>query len=215
MRGSTTGRALKGGAALAVLTLLALGACSSDSDSSSTTSAPATPTTPAGSSEGSGEAGDAGFPTSPLTAVIDQVNTDIEGLGVATGEVTAAWYQAGENLVVVYDGLDLSKSGDLCLGNSLETEGGSFEDASNSPTGDTAACLGFETLASAPTGVRLCGTTVAYLTAIPAGSTGTLWASIEKAGSASVLSMSGTVATTEGTPPTVDLDAMGCAAPTG
>ena len=132
------------------------------------------------------DAGDDDFtlPESELAAPLDQTYdtsgaavTD-DALPVPSGSVIARRYQAGGLYVVYYDGLDIAVTGPLCPGNSIGTATG-FEFVSNAPTGE-GACSTATTLVPAPTGVRLCGDDVLYLTAIPVETEGTLFGTIER-----------------------------------
>lgn len=98
-------------------------------------------------------------------------------LPVASGAVVARWYQSGGKYVVHYQGLSLAESGPLCPGNSISTDSG-FLHISNAPT-EAGACTGATTLVPPPTGVKLCGELVLYLTDIPADLAGELFGTIE------------------------------------
>jgi len=116
----------------------------------------------------------------PLVSTYDTSGSAVveADLPVAPGSVIARWLQSDGMYVVHYDGLDLSVSGPICPGNSIETATG-FEFISNAPSGD-GACSTATTLVDPPTGVRLCGDQVLYLTAIPVETEGTLFGSLEK-----------------------------------
>ncbi len=116
------------------------------------------------------------LPDTPISASLDSPYTDDE-LPVAVGSVEAHWYQSGGKYVVHYRGLSLAESGPLCPGNSIFTDGG-FLHISNAPT-EAGACTGATTLVPLPTGVKLCGEQVLYLTDIPADLAGDLYGSIE------------------------------------
>ncbi len=98
-------------------------------------------------------------------------------LPVAAGSVEARWYQSGGKYVVHYQGLSLAESGPLCPGNSISTDSG-FLHISNAPT-EAGACTGATTLVPPPTGVKLCGELVLYLTDIPVDLAGELFGTIE------------------------------------
>jgi hypothetical protein len=126
------------------------------------------------------------LPASPVTAVIDSGYIFGNEFGTATnddlpfdlGSVTAAWYQTDSNYVVVYNGLDLDETGPLCPGNSIMLPSMAYEHISNAPT-PGGSCEGAPTIAEPPLGVHVCQGVVSYITAIPAGTDGTLYASIE------------------------------------
>ncbi len=161
------------------------------------------------------------FPATPVVATLN-IAYDSTGApfdptklgGITAGQVQAFWYRSGGSYVVVYATVDLSKTGPLCPGNSIETANG-FEFISNAPTAPN-ACKGEEpTLATPPVGVRLCTSLAsrafAYLTAIPATSEGVLYASVERAeADGSIVGITGRAATTAGPAPEVDLDELGC-----
>ena len=116
----------------------------------------------------------------PLTDTYDTSGAAFSqaNLPIAPGSVIARWYQSDGMYVVHYDGLDLAVTGPLCPGNSIQTAAG-FDSVSNAPTGD-GACSTATTLVDPPTGVRLCGDQVLYLTAIPVETEGTLYGTIER-----------------------------------
>lgn len=103
---------------------------------------------------------------------------DVAKLPAAPGSVEARWYRTADGYAVVYAGLDVGV--DACPGNSALTANG-FEFVSNAPL-PNGACDTFPTLIenTDAQGVRVCDGVVAYLTLIPAGTTGTFFASIEK-----------------------------------
>ncbi len=94
------------------------------------------------------------------------------------GSVTASWYQTDTNYVVVYNGLNLEETGPLCPGNSIMLPTMVFEHISNAPT-PGGSCEGAPAIAAAPLGVHVCQGLVSYVTEIPSGTEGTLYASIE------------------------------------
>ena len=99
-------------------------------------------------------------------------------LPAAPGAVTAQWYTSGGRYVVAYVGLDLSKTGPLCPGNSILTEAG-FNNVSNAPT-EEGACEGFSTLTTDPeVGPVVCQGSLLYVTAIPSDQQGMLFGTLE------------------------------------
>jgi len=161
------------------------------------------------------------FPPTVLVATLD-IAYDSTGApfdpaklgGIAAGQVQAFWYRTESFYVVVYATVDLSTTGGLCPGNSIQTAIG-YQFVSNAPTAP-GACTGEEsTLASPPVGVRFCTSLApgafAYLTAIPATTEGVLYASIEKPqADGSIVGVTGRAATSAGPAPQVDLGALGC-----
>ena len=107
-----------------------------------------------------------------------QGSPDVAKLPAAPGTVEARWYRTADGYAVVYAGLDAAV--DACPGNSALTANG-FEFVSNAPL-PNGACDTFPTLIenTDAQGVRTCNGVVAYLTLIPAETTGTFFASIEK-----------------------------------
>ena len=179
---------------LGVLTFSALAAACSDGDDDGGAVLPVTAESPADATETAGDADDtppgdepepAGFSlpdtfvSAPLTDTYDTalgVPPADDTLPVPPGSVVARWYQSDGLLVIHYDGLDLAITGPLCPGNSILTITG-FEFISNAPTG-AGACSTATTVAEPPTGVRLCGDEVLYLTAIPVETEGTLYGTL-------------------------------------
>jgi hypothetical protein len=100
-------------------------------------------------------------------------------LPVPPGSVEAHWYRSEGRYVVAYVGLDLSATGPMCPGNSIQTDQG-FQFVSNAPTAD-GACQGFGTLTDDPeVGPIDCQGTVLYVTAIPSDLQGTLYGTLEQ-----------------------------------
>jgi hypothetical protein len=100
-------------------------------------------------------------------------------LPVPLGVIEAHWYTWDERYVVAYVGLDLEATGPLCPGNSIRTSQG-FEFVSNAPTHE-GACEGLTTLTTDPeVGPRVCQGTVLYVTAIPSGTEGLLFGTLNK-----------------------------------
>ena len=169
---------------------------------------------------GNGDSSAGGFtlPDSELTAPLNQTY-DTSGapvtddtLPVPTGSVIARWYQSGGLYVVYYDGLDIAVTGPLCPGNSIQTATG-FDFVSNAPTGE-GACSTATTLVPAPTGVRLCGDDLLYLTAIPVETEGTLYGTIEQFRSdSSIIGLTSQVVADSAAAPEVDLSS--CDIPAG
>ena len=103
-------------------------------------------------------------------------------LPVAPGSVDAHWYTFRGWEVVLFESLDLGTSGPLCVGTSvLNAATHQVEHLSSSPT-SAGACdpagAGQVVLAPAGRGVRACGDEVAFITGIPAETTGVLYASL-------------------------------------
>lgn len=124
------------------------------------------------------------------------------------GAITARWYTAGDRWVVVYDGLDVAASGALCPGNSiLNAASGGFEFISNSPT-PGAQCVGAPNVVDGA--VLMCNGQVSYMTEIPTGIAGTLFASIEVyPGDGNNLGASVAIPT-DGTGPEIDPATLTC-----
>ena len=116
-------------------------------------------------------------PDTPISASLTTTYGPSDQLPVAAGSVEARWYQSGGKYVVYYQGLSLAESGPLCPGNSIFAEG-EFQHISNAPT-EAGACTGATTLVPPPTGVKLCGELVLYLTDIPVDLAGDLYGTIE------------------------------------
>ena len=126
------------------------------------------------------------LPPTGVTAIVDMPYKWGDEMGDATqdelpfplGTIEAHWYQAGDRYAVVYVGLDLEESGPLCPGNSILGADG-FAHVTNSPS-PGASCEGSgATIIGPPIGTQVCGGLVSYLTEIPVGTMGTLYASIE------------------------------------
>ena len=166
------------------------------------------------------------FPATAVVATLD-IAYDSSGApfdpakvgGLTAGQVRGSWYRSGGSYVVVYAAVDLTLTGPLCPGNSIETARG-FEFISNAPAAPD-ACRGQEsTTAEPPVGVRFCSSlgaaSFAYLTAIPASAEGVLYATIERAQpDGSIVGITGRAATDAGPAPEVDLEALGCSAVPG
>ncbi len=124
------------------------------------------------------------LPDTPVSVVFEQYYDfqqgipDVDKLPATPGSVEARWYRTADGYAVVYAGLDAGV--DACPGNSALTANG-FEFVSNAPL-PNGACDTFPTLIANTDaqGVRICDGVVAYVTLIPAGTTGTFFASIEK-----------------------------------
>ena len=124
------------------------------------------------------------LPDTPAAVVFEQYYDfqqgipDVAKLPAQPGTVEARWYRTADGYAVVYSGLDPAV--DACPGNSALTANG-FEFVSNAslPNG---VCDTFPTLIASTEaqGVQVCDGVVGYLTLIPAGTTGTFFASIEK-----------------------------------
>lgn len=111
-------------------------------------------------------------------ATFESLAFEESDLPAATGAVTAQWYTSAGRYVVAYVGLDLSKTGPLCPGNSILTAAG-FSNVSNAPT-EEGACEGFPTLTTDPeVGPIVCQGSLLYVTAIPSDQQGMLFGTIE------------------------------------
>jgi len=225
-------RTRRGDAALALTTLL-LAACQAAATSTpgrtstpspspelTATATPIATPAPTGSPTTTPAASET-FPATPVVATLD-IAYDSSGApfdpakvgGLIPGQVQGSWYRSAGFYVVVYATVELTETGSLCPGNSIETASG-YEFVSNAPTAPE-ACTGQEsTLAPPPVGVRFCSSLAsgafAYLTAIPATTEGVLYASIERAQpGGSIVGITGRAATTAGPAPEVDLEALGC-----
>lgn len=202
---------------LAMLVALVLAACStSDGGGAAEPSEAASPSGDADPSttDGSASGPAARPPTSAQAALTVTYNSsgadfDAAEMGVSPGAVTAQWYQAAGFYVVVYEGLDLGESGPLCPGNSIQVASGAFEFVSNAPT-EGADCSGFPTLTDDPdVGPLVCDGVVSYRTAIPAGTEGNLFGTLERPVSGGVMGMTG-ISSTSGGVPDVDLALLTC-----
>ena len=132
-----------------------------------------------------------------------------DDLPFALGTIEAHWYSSGDRYVVVFVGLDLAETGPVCPGNSILTATG-FESISNSPSPD-ASCQGAMALASPPAGVQVCDGLVSYITEIPAGTEGTLYASIEiYTGTGTNLGATGFVVADPAAMPEIDASLLSC-----
>jgi hypothetical protein len=160
------------------------------------------------------------LPETPIEAPLDEAY-DTSGAsfdpanvgGLEPGDVTARWYVAGDRWVVHYEGLDLEATGELCAGTSFQLPTTGFEHVSNAPTGEAGdPCALFEaTRADPPVGVRLCGDQVLYLTAIPTGREGLLFASLEATtDDGAFVGLTSQADPTAGEAPTIDLEVPGC-----
>ena len=197
----------RGAIALLITLALVVGACGDDdatpeateattatTAAATTTTAAATPTTAAPTTTTAAPtttttvpkpAGPL-LPPTGVTAIVDMSYKWGDEMGEATqdelpfplGTIEAHWYQAGDHYAVVYVGLDLEESGPLCPGNSILGADG-FAHVTNSPS-PGASCEGSgATIIGPPIGTQVCEGVVSYLTEIPVGTMGTLYASIE------------------------------------
>ncbi len=94
--------------------------------------------------------------------------------------ITVHWYNGGDNVVAVYDGLDPAASEYLCPGNSILTAAG-FEHVSNAAVPGADCSNAFSTIDSVPgvSGGQVCNGLVSYITAIPSNLDGELFGTIE------------------------------------
>ncbi len=161
-----------------ILFIALIAACSDDNGDKDDGSTDATPTAEStDEATATPEEGAFSLPDTPISASLTTTYGPPDELPVAAGSVEARWYQSGGKYVVYYQGLSLAESGPICPGNSISTDSG-FLHISNAPT-EAGACTGATTLVPPPTGVKLCGELVLYLTDIPADLTGVLYGTIE------------------------------------
>ncbi len=161
-----------------MLFIALIAACTDDDGDKDDGSTDATPTAEStDEATATPEEGAFSLPDTTVSASLTTTYGPPDELPVAEGSVEARWYQSGGKYVVHYLGLSLAESGPLCPGNSISTDSG-FLHISNAPT-EAGACTGANTLVPPPTGVKLCGEQVLYLTDIPADLTGILYGTIE------------------------------------
>mgnify|MGYP001822629676 CR=1 FL=1 len=130
-------------------------------------------------------------------------------MGFDVDEVEAQWYRSNGFYVVVYEGLDLEATGPLCPGASIQLPTGVFDHVSNAPTSG-ADCSTFTTLTSDPdVGVLVCDGVVSYRSAIPAGTEGDLFGSIERAFNGGYMGITAITPASAGIPE-IDLDLLSC-----
>lgn len=155
--------------------------------STTTTAAPITTTTATAPSTTATTAPvPVALPPTGVIGVVDRPYKWGEEQGEATAEelpfpldrIEAHWFQAGEVYAVAYVGLDLEQTGPLCPGNSIVGGDGLAMHVSNSPTPGGVCGEGIH-VAVPPGGVRVCDGLVLYVTEIPNGTLGRLYASIE------------------------------------
>lgn len=108
---------------------------------------------------------------------------DRSELPVEPGVVTARWYMFGGWLVALFDDLDLDESGPVCLRTSVLNAGSNqLEHVTASPTVEGACDDGgagvFVPPAVGPTGMRVCGGIVSFVTSIAAEQSGGLFATV-------------------------------------
>lgn len=129
---------------------------------------------------------------------------------VQADTVTARWYTADGFYVVGYDGVDLSATGPLCPGSSIETTPASFEFLTNDPTDDASGiCGNLTNLAGPAAGVQACGDLLVYITEIPTSATGTLWGTLEiVSDDGTIIGMTSTVQSDVAATPTIDIAAL-------
>jgi hypothetical protein len=159
--------------AAALLALaLAAGACDDNDDKSDSSDSTTTTSTSESSTTSSGE---------PTIAASDTTASLDEAYGsgqspVEAGSITAHWYQADGNFVVLYTGEGIGDLGPLCPGNSLGTQdGSSFDHVSNAET-SSGGCEGVDVTGQGT--VRVCDAGWIYETLIPIDGEGVLYASI-------------------------------------
>lgn len=105
------------------------------------------------------------------------VQVGLDELPFEPGSVEAHWYQQNGSYVIVYRGLDAASIGPLCPGNSIQTAAG-FSNVSNSPNA-AGGCADIVPEPPDGVGVQACGEHLIYLTAIPTGTAGTLYGTVE------------------------------------
>jgi len=217
-------------AALACAAALLLAGCSSATVETTTTTAAPTTTVAATTTTTAAEATTttSGEPTTTtteapvegpttVTGVLDtsyhtKGTFDPELMGFDVGQVTAEWYQAEGYYVVVYDGLNLDQSGPLCPGASAQLpDRNDFFDFTTNAATPGADCSDFHTLTQDPD-VRalVCNGALAFRTAIPGGSEGKLYASLEKSDNDGVIGVVGMASTDMGPIPSIDLSTLEC-----
>ncbi len=215
-------------AALAALALFVAGCAGTTTESTTTIAATTTTTAAATTTTGATSTTTTTEPTTTTTeAAMGQASTvfgvldtsyhtagefDPEVMGFDVGDVTAEWYRAEGFYVVVYDGLDLAETGPLCPGSSVQLpdRGGFFDFTTNAATPD-ADCSAFLTLTHDPE-VRalVCNGALAFRTAIPAGSEGSLYASLEKSDNGGIIGVTSKATTDMGEIPPIDLATLEC-----
>jgi Raf kinase inhibitor-like YbhB/YbcL family protein len=135
-----------------------------------------------------------GLETTPIVGRIGGPYKFISGQGVQVGldelpfepgSVEAHWYQQNGSYVIVYRGLDAASIGPLCPGNSIQTAAG-FSNVSNAPNA-LGGCADTVPAAPAGVGVQACGAHLVYITAIPTGTAGNLYGTIESFAAAGAL----------------------------
>lgn len=136
-------------------------------------------------------------------------------LPVAPGSVLARWYRFRGWDVVIFEGLDLQRSGPLCIGTSaLDATTGQLEHLGNSPSAAGAcdsAGAGLVVTSPADRGVRACGREVAVITGIPAETTGILYASLTTfRGDGTGIGISSRLRTTTGPVDELDASILDC-----
>lgn len=172
--------------AAVVCMLVVLAGCGGDA---SKTASPTSSTAQPPSSASSSSVTAAALPTTSLSASLDEPDStitttfDATKLGIEPGAIEANWYTSTDGVwVVFFKNLDLARNPVLCPGTSISPSNG-FANWTNAETA-AGAChrmwLGSYTLIAPPNGVLKCGTNVLYKTTIPATSTGTLEAFVEK-----------------------------------
>jgi len=132
------------------------------------------------------------------------VSVGLDELPFEPGSVEAHWYQQDGSYVIVYRGLDAGSIGPLCPGNSIQTAGG-FLNVSNAPN-EPGGCA--ETVPAAPAGVgvQACGAHLVYITAIPTGTAGNLYGTVESFDAAGALiGMTSAVTAKPGTTPVINV----------
>lgn len=205
-------------ALLAVLALgLAAAGCSDDNGTDSGTQGTTTEAVPPVAGET--------IPDPRLIGTLDQgYKTDADGvqsvpspdeLPVSPGSIQAWWYHTAKRFVVVYAGFSLADNDPLCAGTSILI-GPGFENVSNSPTAE-GGCTGRLTdhLTGENAGVRACGSLLVYLTKIPWGSQGVVYASLETLKEGTVYGVTSAVDTTVAEAPRMELSETGYIVPSG
>lgn len=198
---------------------LVVTACGGNATSTTTTAPPVTttstqpPTTTAAPTTTTA----VGLPETPIVATLDSSyhtagEFDPAVMGFAEGDVTAHWYVADGFYVVVFEGFDHDAAGPACPGASIVLTGreGFWDFVANaeSPGAD---CSDFPTLTDDP-GVRalVCAGQMAFRTAIPADSEGTLYGTIEKPEAGGIIGVTSTASTDLGAAPEIDLTTLEC-----
>lgn len=136
-------------------------------------------------------------------------------MGVEPGTVTAEWYRAEGFLVVFYEGLDTSVTDGLCPMARVEGGGSDFMANASAPGADCSAIV-INELPDPAVRTLQCGNSLAFRTAIPEDTGGTLLTALERqavtsAGSTrAFMGIAGSTDVIAGSLPEVDLALFEC-----